>query len=233
LGKVFEALGFTVSPAGAYTSPEFPNARWPTRCVFLRDGWFDLLEEGGADLAHPIVPIACLFRSPDIEVSAKAFADVRTAPSYRLERRWDIDLGRCPEAFRLFSLRERVAPVGLAVIEHAWPCADVLPAWLDHPNGARAVVGLVFGGAAPGPAADQCGPHLDLSAFDYLDEQEFEERYGPLSRQVAVRVRVRDLSRTAEALDRRGIAYSWRGEELTAPPVMPLGCAFAFSELAG
>jgi hypothetical protein len=116
------------------------------------------------------------------------------------------------------------------VIEHAWPCADILPAWMDHPNGALAVTGLVFGDTEPGPAAGQCAPRLDLSVFDYLDFQDFEDRYGPLVRQIAVRIQVRDLSRTVEALERRGVHHVWREDELIVPPVSPLGCAFAFAE---
>jgi hypothetical protein len=176
----------------------------------------------------PIVPRACLFLSEDLDAAGRAFADVRTAPPYRLERRWDRDLGLAPEAFRLFSLRERIAPVGLAVIEHAWPCDDVLPAWLDHPNGALAVAGLCFGDAEPGPAAVQCRSRLDLSVFEYSDLKTFEDRYGPLVRQVAIRIQVRDLSRTAGALARRGVAHDWRKDELVVPPLAPFGCAFAF-----
>jgi hypothetical protein len=230
LGKAFEALGFTVSPAGAYTSPDFPQARWPNRCIFLRQGWFDLLENSAGDPAVPVTPGACLFRTPDLEASAKAFADVRTEPPYRLERRWDRDFGLPPETFRLFSVRERVAPVGLAVIEHVWPCADILPAWMDHSNGALAVAGLVFGGAEPGPAAGQCAPRLDLSVFEYLDAQAFENRYGALIRQVAVRVRVRSLSRARAALELRGAAYEQQGDRLDVPPLGALGCAFSFFE---
>ena len=43
LAAAFEALGFTVSPPGAYTSADVPDARWVNRCVFLKRGWFDLL----------------------------------------------------------------------------------------------------------------------------------------------------------------------------------------------
>jgi len=230
LGKAFEALGFTVSPTGAYTSPDYPEARWSNRCIFLRQGWFDLLENSAGDPTVPVTPRACLFRTSDLDAADQAFADVRTEPPYRLERRWDRDLGLPPEAFRLFAVRERIAPVGLAVIEHAWPCHDILPAWTDHPNGAVAVTGLVFGDAKPGPAASPCARRLDLSVFDYLDNDAFDARYGPLIRQVVIRVQVRDLSHTAEALNRRGIAHGWREDELIVPPLAPLGCAFGFRE---
>ncbi len=35
LQGAFETLGFTVSPPGAYSAADFPQARWPNRSVFL------------------------------------------------------------------------------------------------------------------------------------------------------------------------------------------------------
>jgi hypothetical protein len=230
LRRAFAALGFSVSPPGAYTSADFPEARWPCRAVFLRTGWFDLLQDEGIDPRAPSAPGACLFRTHDLDASAKAFADVRTEAPYRLERRWDSDLGLPAETFRLFSIRERIAPLGLAVIAHAWPCPDIAPAWMEHANGAVAVAGLVFGGAAPAPAAAQCGSRLDLSGFDYLDAEAFAARFGPGRRQIAVRIKVRSLSRARTALELRGTAWESRGGELSIPHQGALDCAFSFFE---
>ena len=230
LARGFEGLGFTVSPPGAYSSTDFPQARWPNRAVFLRTGWFDLLQDDGLDPDIPSAPRAVLFRTADLEASAKVFSDVRTEAPYRLERRWDRDLGLPPETFRLFSIRERIAPVGLAVIEHAWPCPDIAPAWTEHANGALAIAGLTFGGAEPGPAAAQCGARLDLSGFEYLDAEAFTARFGPCRRPSAVRIKVRSLSRARTALDLRGTAYATHGDTLSLPPQGALGCAFSFFE---
>jgi hypothetical protein len=230
LRDTFETLGFTVTPPGAYTSPDFPDARWPNRCVFLRQGWFDLLEAPGLDPAVPVTPRGALFRTDDLDAAIGTFSDLRMEPPYRLERRWDRDLGLPAERFRLFSLRERVAPIALAVIEHAWPCPDILPAWTDHPNGALLLDGLIFGDAAPGPAAGQCEDRLDLSTFNYLDAGAFDARFGPMVRPTAVRICVRDLSQTAEALARRGLAHAWSEHGVSVVPLAPLGCAFLFSE---
>src|SRR5579859_4794145 len=106
LGRAFEALGFTVSPPGAYTSADFPKVRWPNRAVFLRTGWFDLLQDEGIDPQAPSAPGACLFRTDDLDASARVFSDIRTEAPYRLERRWNTDPGLPPERFRLFSIRE-------------------------------------------------------------------------------------------------------------------------------
>jgi hypothetical protein len=112
----------------------------------------------------------------------------------------------------------------------AWPCEDTLPYRCAPPIGAVALGGLTVGGTEPGPAARQCAERLDLSVFDYLEAGAFEDRYGALVRQIAIRIRVRDLARTAEVLDRRGVRHAWRETELIVAPPPPLGCAFAFSE---
>ena len=51
-----------------------------------------------------------------------------------------------------------------------------------------------------------------------------------LSRPIAVRIRVRDLSQTAKAFARRGVTHAWSEHGLSVAPIAPLGCAFAFSE---
>ena len=230
LTAAFEAIGFTVSPPGAYTSPEFPEARWPNRCVFLRQGWFDLLQSAQADPTAPAGPGACLFRTSDLDAAMAAMAGLSTRPPYRLERRWDDDLGLPPETFKLSSLRERVAPLGLAVIEHVYPCPDILPAWLEHENGAVEVAGLTFGGAEPGPAAERAGAVLNLSGFEYIAASAFEGRFGPCTRQVAVRVRVGSLTQATTALGERGARCVRRGDVLLATPPPGLGCPFVFFE---
>jgi hypothetical protein len=100
LQRGFEALGFTVSPQGAYTSADFPDARWLNRAVFLREGWFDLLENSAIDAEAASAPGAALFRATNLDAAAKAFADVRTEAPYRLVRRWDDEQGLPPETFR-------------------------------------------------------------------------------------------------------------------------------------
>jgi hypothetical protein len=228
LQAAFEALGFTVSTPGAYTSPDFPEARWANRCVFLRKGWFDLLEELQAE---PVAsPGGCLFLTDDLDRAHKRLSDLRTGEPYRLERRWDVDEGLPPETFSLFGLRERIAPIGLAVIQHAYPCPDIVTPWLRHENGAQEITGLVFGGAEPGPAARAAGAQLDLSAFEYMPADDFERAFGTCERQIAVRVRVSSIGQTLGALNHRHGAYDWRGTRLVARLGDRLGCPIAFFE---
>jgi hypothetical protein len=226
----FEALGFTVSPPGAYTSADVPEARWPNRSVFLKKGWFDLLVDPAAEPATIQGPSGTLFRTDDLDAALEAFGDMRCRPAYRLERRWDADVGLPPETFRLFDLRERVAPIGLAVIEHAWPCPDILPAWLEHENGALEVMGLIFGGAAPGPMAEQAATVLDFSGLEYITAADFEARFGAGASQVAVRIRVASLDTAARALSDLGVACERRGAAVCVGPQGGFGCGFAFFE---
>lgn len=224
LAAAFERLGFTVTPTCRYASPE--GGEWRNRAVVFERSWFDLLQEplaqGGA------APFACLFLARDLEAAVAALGDVKTSEIFHLERRFE---DGPPEAFRYRNVRARVSPLFVSVIEHAWPCPDIQPAWRTHPNGATAVEGLTFGGAEPGIAAGACGQVLDLSGFRYLDEAAFAARYGAPRAAVAVRVRVRDLAETAEALRARGAAFE-AGETLVARAPEGFGCSFEFAATA-
>jgi hypothetical protein len=226
----FEALGFTVSPPGAYTSADVPEARWPNRSVFLNKGWFDLLADPSAEPDTIEGPSGGLFRTDDLDATLTTARDTRTRPPYRLERRWEMDVGLPPETFRLFDLRERVAPIGLAVIEHAWPCQDILPAWQAHENGALEVAGLIFCGDRPGPMAERAGTLLDLSGFEYLAASDFETRFGTCPGQIAVRVRVTSLAETARVLSDRRVAFEAHDDTVSVDSQCRFGCGFSFFE---
>ena len=227
LAAAFEALGFTVSPPGAYTSADVPDARWPNRCVFLKRGWFDLLADPVAEPVTP-GPGGCLFRTDDLDATLAGIQGLRTRPAYRLERRWDDDIGLPPETFALFDLRERIAPIPLAVIEHAWPCPDIAPGWMDHPNGAIEITGLVFGGSAPGPAADQASASLDLAGFEYLPAETFAQTFGADVPPVAVRIKVGSLNQASEALQGHGARFTQSSGRLIAYAAGDLDCRFVF-----
>jgi hypothetical protein len=226
----FETLGFTVSPPGAYTSPDVPEARWPNRSVFLNGGWFDLLADPLVEPNTIQGPGGALFRTDDLNAALKGAEGMRTRPPYRLERRWDTDIGLPSESFRLFDLRERVAPLGLAVIEHAWPCPDILPAWRTHDNGALDIAGLIFGGAPPGPMAEPGGALLDLSGFEYIAADDFETRFGTCPRQIAVRVQAASLTRAMRVLNDQGVAWEAHGDTVCVGIQLGFGCGFLFFE---
>lgn len=220
----FAALGFTVSPRCAYTSPDDPGARWTNHCVFLERGWFDLLQAPGAP---PVVrPGGVLFLTDDLDAAAARLVSMRRLAPYRLVRSWDDAPGH--EAFALFAIRERISPLGLAVIEHDYPCADASPAWFAHRNAATEVSGLIFADAQPGPFAPAAAQVLDLAGFEYWDRARFHAAFGE-GVDCAVRVRVASLQAARNALAADLTVVESKGRLHVAPP-SPLGCGFQFFE---
>ena len=222
----FAALGFNVSPRCAYTSPDEPGARWENHCVFLDTGWFDLLQAHGAP--PPVRPGGALFLTDDLDAASARLSTMRQLPPYRLVRGWDDAPDRGKEAFRLFAIRERISPLGLAVIEHHYPCLDAAPAWFIHPNNAKEVVGAVFAGAEPGPFAQAAVQVLDLSGFEYWELARFGDAFGP-GVDCAVRIRVGSLAAARAALSSDLAVVEAEGRLHVAPP-SPLGCGFLFFE---
>lgn len=225
LAEAFAALGFTVSPACSYTSPDYPDARWTNHCVFMDRGWFDLLHAPGAPPAAR--PGGALFLSDDLQAAAARLEGMRQHPPYRLIRGWSEDPDR-QEHFALFSIRERISPLGLAVIEHHYPCADALPQWFSHPNTALEAAGLIFAGAQPGPFAHEAAQVLDLSGFEYWDQDRFHAAFGE-GVYCAVRARVASLLAARNALAADLIVVESKGRLHVAPP-SPLSCGFEFFE---
>jgi hypothetical protein len=226
LAAAFERLGFTVTPECAYASPE--GGHWRNRCVVFEAGWFDLLQEPLA-AADEAAPFACLFLAQDLDEAVAALGEVKTSEVFTLERRIE---DAPPEAFRYRNVRARISPLFVSIIEHAWPCPDIRPEWRAHANGAVAVDGITFGEGEPGVAAEVCGRVLDLSGFRYLAPTAFAARYGSPRRPIAVRLRVRDLAETAQALRGRDIAFEG-GESLIVRAPEGFGCSFEFVATAG
>lgn len=222
--QAFTALGFAPSPSCSYRSPDEPGGRWDNRCVFLERGWFDLLQASGA--APLVRPGAALFLTDDLTASSGRLSALRQLPPYRLVRGWDASAHG--ESFRLFAVRERISPLGLAVIEHAYPCPDAMPAWFVHPNRAMALCGLIFSGGEPGPLASAASEVLDLSGFRYWEPARFSAAFGA-GVDCAVRVQVASLAATRAALAPHLAVQESKGRLHVAPP-SPLGCGFQFFE---
>jgi hypothetical protein len=117
-------------------------------------------------------------------------------------------------------LKTRRLTVQAAVFEHAWPCADLLPQWQAHPNGAIEVLGLALAAEPPGQSG------LDTTGFRYLSAASLEGTYGA---ERGVRLKVDDLSRAREALSRGGVAWREAEAGLIVPRHGPFACAFEFA----
>lgn len=226
LADGFARLGFTLSPPSRYTAPEHPEAAWRGRCVFTRDGWFDLLY--GERPRNPGAPMSVLFRTPDLAVARRELAVLNPEEPFQLERRWADDDSLPHEWFAYCGLRSRIAPLALAVIQHAWPCVDLLPAWQEHANGAQAVVSLIFGGDAPGPSAATAARFLDHEAIEYWSQSAFDAAFPGAKVRRAIRIRVRDLDETRAALTAAGAAFTEAADGLDVPPQFGVEAGFLF-----
>ena len=132
------------------------------------------------------------------------------------------------EDFAMFAVRERISPLGLAVIQHHYPCLDASSAWFVHPNSAKEVAGVAFAGAEPGPFAQAAAEALDLSGFEYWEQAAFSDAFGE-GVDCAVRVRVSSLAAARASLSPSLAAMESKGRLHVTPP-SPLGCGFLFFE---
>lgn len=227
LARTWAMLGFTVSPRGAYTSPDDAEARWPCRCVFLSSGWLDLHEAQGLPPDQARGPNGLLYRADDLAAARDSLAaEEPRAGEFRLERRWD-DEAATVARFVYFTLRTRRAPVGLAVIAHLDGDRDIHPDWRIHANGALALAQIVFDQGAPPPTRGGSG--LDPDTIVRVPEAAFAARYGAgSSRGAALVFHVGSLAQAESVLAAGGVEHSHLGDALIVPWRGDLSCAVEF-----
>lgn len=229
LATAFEALGFSVSGICRYLSPDNPLESWICRAVFLERGWLDLQSHPGHPPPRGAVPHSCLFRAPSLIDAASELSTFRTGPVVRLVRDWE-NQEAPPLDLRWMSLRERVAPLVLALVEY--PAADdergLSKPW--HPNSANGTLGLAFGDTTPGPAAEAAALSLSLSGFKYLPRRAFEERFGAFEGpMVALRFEVASLDDAALSMRKSGLSFSVADRAIMVPAQGVLSCGVEFT----
>jgi hypothetical protein len=222
----FGKLGFTASPPSRYTAPDHPDAEWRGRCIFTRNGWLDLLFDENP--RNPATPEACLFRAPDLAAASAEAAILNPGEPVRLERRWAGEPGLPAESFAYVGLGSRIAPVGFALITHAWPCVDVRAEWFEHANGARRIGGLIFGGEAPGPAAASAGRVLDLAGVEYWSRATFDAAFPGTPARRALQVAVDDLDVTRAVLRASGARFGEIEQGIAVPAQFGVNCGVLF-----
>jgi hypothetical protein len=232
LARAFAALGFSVTGVCRYRSPDYPLESWTCRAIFLEHGWLDLQSHPNRPPPHGAVPHSCLFRAPSLIDAAAELPTFRTGPVVRLVQDWE-NQEAPPLSLRWMSVRERVAPLVLALVEY--PAADeereLSKSW--HPNSANRILGLAFGDATPGPAADLAALSLSLSGFKYLPRRVFEERFGIFEGpMVALRFEVTSLEDAAGSMRKSGLSFSVADHAIMVPAQGVLGCGVEFT-LAG
>lgn len=225
LAQAWTRLGFTVSPRGAYTSPDAPAARWPCRCIFLASGWLDLHEVQSLPPGEVRGPNGVLYRADDLETARTDLAAAEPRPgAFRLERRWD-EGAAAAERFTYFTLRARMTPVGVAVIAHHDDGGDVDPAWRGHANGAASLAQIVFAL----DAATGVRPGLAPDSVVRLSRAAFASRYGTTAAGAAAMVfQVDSLTQAAAALDAGGVACELMADGLVVPWRPDISCAVEF-----
>ncbi len=220
----FRQLGFRCSHRGEYTSPEFPKVAWQTTCVFLAQGWFDLLEAIEApDLG---TPSGCLFLANNLSAVLDGMNQIRPNSQYSLERRW-FDSAEMGEHFELASFREKICRLPVSVIQHQSPCSDIDRSWLQHPNTAIRLEGL-FCSSSKTEKTSELNQLLDTTQAINLAPDEFEQRFGANSPNVAVQVRVENRHRLTTHLDTESIPHVQKETRVLAYPPS-LDCVFEFN----
>lgn len=223
LQSSFRGLGFRCSPSGEYTSPEFPNVVWRTTCVFLSQGWFDLLE--ASEATDRGIPGGCLFLSDDLPSILARVSDATPVSQYSLDRRWH-DRDEIGEHFKLASFREKICRLPVSVIQHRWPCDDIEPSWTEHPNTAVGLEGLLCSSAKP-LEASPLNQILNVSQARDVSPNEFVQRFGKSDHDIAVRVRVENITALSTHLEAASVPHIQDKRRVLAHPPS-LDCVFEF-----
>lgn len=227
--RAFLDLGFVCTPRGSYRSPQYPSSVWETNCVFLQQGWFDLLRSSRQSAQSGVaVPGGCLFLTADLERSVADLDATEITARYSLERRWQ-DASVPGEHFDLAPLSRSPCQLPAAIIQHNWPCDDVRTEWTSHPNGAVWLEAVFC--SKPDANPRPTSPYdeiLDSSVARDLAENSFRVRFGTDQVRVAVRIRVADLSVVRHRLRTSGLQpnRSTTGSIAVCSP--GLACAFEF-----
>jgi hypothetical protein len=92
----------------------------------------------------------------------------------------------------------------MLVVQHEYPCVDVNPQWLEHPNGALGIMRLTVLGQGGTPMPDSVARACDLSWL----------HFDPVGATAPLRItlRVRSIAMVTAALERNGIRYQRDGE---------------------
>ncbi len=159
----YEQLGFTLSPpsrhfaATAENSEPVPSCT-ANRCAYFGDSFLELIgivDEAAGD-PWRVLPIldargdglhGCSFGVDDSEEAARRLQEAGLSTSGVLKLQRDVELpeGTRTARFRSVHIRRDRTPEGiLHTAEHLTPEYVHQPRYLDHPNGAKAVAGIVL-----------------------------------------------------------------------------------------
>lgn len=236
------SAGFTVTPFSAQTAPD-PRTGRPgltgtgNICVMLRSGYIEFLaqtadtpigREFGEALARRAGLHLAAFSVADAEAlhAALAAAGFPMRPLVRMSRPVATATGAAEARFTVARLQKGVMPEGrIQFLTHGDEAALWQDRWLDHRNGATALLSMLVSTPDPAGAASRfsrlmarpAAPteaggfriDLDRGAIEFLEEETATALVGMAvdpgaSAIIGYRLGVDDLERTAEVLHRAG-----------------------------
>lgn len=175
-----ERLGFTLTPFTPQMTAGPDGALLPAgtgnRCIMLREGYIEVLTGQGDS---PIVRQmrAALDRYIGLHLVAFTCADAEAAharltgngfpvqPMVRLRRQIETEADEAELRFSVIRLEPGGMPEGrIQMLTHHTPEPLWQERWLDHPNGARRLLGTVIVSADPAEAAARFARFLDRGA---------------------------------------------------------------------
>ena len=225
LRSSFEELGFTCSPSGIYTSKEYPGTAWPCVCVFLEQGWFDLLEDPHDSIGEIGRPSGCLYSTNNLEESIDIFEPEAVSQPYSLERNWTSH--ESPrESFRLASVKASLFRLPIAIIENLTHRQSIEKKWLNHANSAIALEGVY---CSSEERQENLTVGIDGSQARNVAPEAFAERFKTNSSAFGVRVRVRSMDDLLSCLSATSIENRRLDSRVLAYPTR-VDCVFEFIE---
>jgi len=227
LNTAFGALGFNCSVGCVYVSQKYPDTVWRSSCVFFREAWFDLLQNGYDGPPNSIALGGCLFRTGDVAGILESPMLDAVSAHYDLTRRFSDSQFPAVDEFHIVQLNSYHFGIPASIIGRSWPPDDLSHRSSDHPNTAFSVDGIdVLGDDSPA-ASMTIQDSLDLSVIRSLPKPQFVSQYGLTKMRKVVRVSVQSLTQTQKVLKLSGVHHTVRDDLIVA--VTPwLRCAVAF-----
>jgi hypothetical protein len=255
-------LGFNSTPRGRHVGWGTANC-----CIMLEDDYLELLgivdpaqftndldrflDEQGEGL------LGIALGSRDLDATHAAWAEAGLEPSEprALGRLLELEDGPVELRFRNVMLpRERTAGVGLFALEHLTPELLRRPAWLLHPNGARAIrsctivaadtrpvveaMRRLFGASTITDTDNIVAAHVGRGVIMVAPPEDAElihpqlafERPPAAPRLAALVLAVADPERTASFLKLQGVPFQQApGGDVLVPPGDANGVALEFT----
>jgi len=226
---VFEELGFRCSPEVEYRSQTYPDARWFSNCIFFENNWIDLLRNNPALGRDGIVLGGCLYRCADVDRTLAQLPSEVTVDRYDLIREIKGIDSSAPGEFDIAQLNVRHQGISLSLAGREPSTTGAPPGWLDHPNGARGILGVDVLSDDESAVHESVESTFDLSMIKGWAPIDFIKRFGLLELRTVVRFRVNSLAATWKFLAAHKIASATiDGGVVSRHP--KLRFAIAFSE---